>query len=294
MRLNECYLEIPCFSQSLGFQIKIIETVADFTHREYFEHKHSDFEIAYVVSGNGIYNLEDRIYEFEKDDIFIFGTNVVHCITDTLSPEYPKFVVIQFEPRMIWSPFSNLLTGEYRRLFNGKKEKLDRNSPMYSQITSTILKIFDESVKKNAGYQVMIRAYLCEIIGLLIRVNEGAVENYSNESYRDSLVSVDRAMTYINQNLDKRITLQEIAEVAGFSRTYFSSLFTQLNGLSPWEYITIRRVERSKDLLKNTSDAVITISEKCGFSNLSNFNRIFSRITGTSPSKYRKLHRIET
>jgi AraC-like DNA-binding protein len=99
-------------------------------------------------------------------------------------------------------------------------------------------------------------------------------------------------MTYINEHLDSPLSLEEIASVAGFTRNYFSTLFTELNGLTTWDYITIRRIERSCELLLKTDLSVIDVAENCGYENLSNFNRMFLRIVGVSPSAYRRGHSL--
>jgi AraC-like DNA-binding protein len=70
-------------------------------------------------------------------------------------------------------------------------------------------------------------------------------------------------------------------------------LFASFNGLSPWEYITIRRIEQSKELLRDTDFSVLEVATRCGFGNLSNFNRKFSRIAGMTPLAYRKKEKTK-
>ena len=288
MKRNETLVIYPGFSESRGFRMRIYESEVSFRHRDFFEHKHSDFEISYILSGGGIYRLRDGVCAFRAGDVFVFGTNQVHCITDTVEDEPTVLLNLQFEPRMIWSPFSNLLDEDYRKLFNGKCEKLMLESEVASFVSEKLISIRREAIERKAGYQILLRAYLCEIIGGLVRDMGFEIAEEKRDSRRESLICLDRAMTYINENLDKSLTLEEIARHAGFSRTYFSTLFASFNGLSPWEYITIRRIEQSKELLKDTDFSVLEVATRCGFSNLSNFNRKFSRITGMTPLAYRK------
>lgn len=294
MTSNECIIEIPGISQNPGFRIRIFESTVTFRKRDFFEHKHSDFEISYIEHGSGVYDLKNERCEFLADDIFIFGTNVIHCITDTEGENSTKLINIQFEPRMIWSPNSNMMGSGCHKLFNGTCRKLDKNSQYYTQILKLVHEIHQESIERKNGYQLMIKAYICEIIGNLIREDKSSDTKFDMRQSSTALLSVENAMTFINNNLDKKLVLEDIAKVAGFSRTYFSSLFSQLNGLSPWEYITIKRIEKSKQLLKSTDVSIIEIAELCGFSNISNFNRIFQRSVGTTPGKYRKSFKIET
>lgn len=287
MRRNEAVMLYPGISDNSEFHIRFFEAEISFGHREYFEHKHSDFEISLVLSGSGIYRLGDTVCPFSEGDVFVFGTNVVHCITDTSSCTPVRIATIQFEPRLIWSPFSGLVSQDHLGLFNGKCEKLGGGT-LADLIADKLIMIKNEAIAKEAGHEIMVKAYLCEIIGSLVRDGEKKLHGISSETKRDSLICMDRAMAYVNAHLGEKLTLDRIAKEAGFSRTYFSALFTSLNGLSPWEYITIKRIEKSKELLRTTSLPVISISSLCGFSNLSNFNRMFARIAGVSPSAYRK------
>ena len=59
-----------------------------------------------------------------------------------------------------------------------------------------------------------------------------------------------------------------------------------LNGISPWDYITIKRVERAVELLKTTELTKLEIAERCGFSGSSNFYKAFAHVTGKKPGDY--------
>ena len=59
-----------------------------------------------------------------------------------------------------------------------------------------------------------------------------------------------------------------------------------MNGISPWEYITIKRVEKAIGLLKTTNDTKLNIAMQCGFNSSSNFYKAFFRITGKKPGSY--------
>ena len=71
------------------------------------------------------------------------------------------------------------------------------------------------------------------------------------------------------------------------SKTYFCTIFKKLNGISPWDYITIKRVEKSVEILKTSQDTVLEIALKCGFNNTANFNRAFKKVTGKVPGDYK-------
>lgn len=284
----------PASSDGDAYRVRVFDTTVEFLHRPFFDHRHSDFELSFVLRGSGVYGLASGNREMKEGDVFIFGTNQPHCITDTFPGEQMMLFNVQFEPRMLWSPFSGITGAEYLGCFAGRCEKLSRDSGIYPAVAEKMREIRTEAIEKRDGFQLMIRACLCSIFALLVREKPRGDGETAIRRSSESLLGMNRAMTYINEHLEAPLTLGEIAGVAGFSRTYFSTLFTELNGLRPWDYITIRRIERSKELLAGTDKSVLSVAELCGYGNLSNFNRMFSRTVGMTPSVYRKSHTSRT
>ena len=117
----------------------------------------------------------------------------------------------------------------------------------------------------------------------------------TEKSYSESAKfhGVSSAMKYLDENLEKNLTLDELAARSGLNKTYFITLFKRLNGVTPWEYITARRIERAVTLLKGDVN-IMSVAVKCGFNSASNFNRAFRKATGLTPSEWKKRHQSET
>ena len=98
----------------------------------------------------------------------------------------------------------------------------------------------------------------------------------------------DAGAFYIQKNLDTRLTLAELASVACLSPNYFSYVFKKYNGISLWEYIAIKRVERAVEMLKTQKLTKLEIAEKCGFASASHFYKCFSAVTGKHPGDFTK------
>ena len=60
-----------------------------------------------------------------------------------------------------------------------------------------------------------------------------------------------------------------------------------MNGLTPWEYINIKRINKAVDLLKSSDLSISSVATQCGYNNMANFSRIFKQITGTTPKHIR-------
>ena len=99
---------------------------------------------------------------------------------------------------------------------------------------------------------------------------------------------MSKTMDYIDNNIEKDLQLSELAEIAGMNKSYFSTLFKKLNGMSPWDYITVRRIDLARKLLSDSDRNILDIAMMCGFNNTANFNRAFKKVTGKTPKEIRK------
>lgn len=96
-----------------------------------------------------------------------------------------------------------------------------------------------------------------------------------------------QAIAYINEHLTTDLAIAAIADELEMSQYYFSRLFKQSIGVSPYQYVMQQRVDRAKYLLRTTSLSVAEIALQSGFSNQNQLAIQFRKFTGTTPSKYR-------
>jgi AraC family transcriptional regulator len=102
-----------------------------------------------------------------------------------------------------------------------------------------------------------------------------------------STKKLQQAIDYIQAHLDEKLSLESIATQLNLSVHYFCELFTQSTGIPPYKYVLQQRVERSKQLLKQSDQPLTEIALDCGFANQSHFSRHFTKLAGTPPKKYR-------
>ena len=98
---------------------------------------------------------------------------------------------------------------------------------------------------------------------------------------------VFKAMEYIRQNYDRKLSLDDIAQHVYLSRSYLSSLFREESGQTLFSYINQVRVEKSKLFLMDPSYSLAETAALCGFEDQSYFTKVFRKITGISPKQYR-------
>lgn len=98
---------------------------------------------------------------------------------------------------------------------------------------------------------------------------------------------VYKVMEYVKANYNKKLSLEEIARHVYFSRSYLSSLFKNETGSSLFAYINRVRVEKSKVLLLDESISLLDVAALCGFEDQSYFTKVFKKLVGVSPKRYR-------
>ena len=110
---------------------------------------------------------------------------------------------------------------------------------------------------------------------------------HSHSEYAEGDI-VDRICRYIVENLESNDSSADIAEKFHFSTHYIRHIFKRGTGMSIKEFRVAQKIKKAKLLLKTTDNKIIDIAAACGFENPSYFTEIFSRITGISPTDYRK------
>ena len=240
----------------------------------YREHHHTECELSMFVAGRGLYRVKDITYEFEPGDVFLFGSDEAHCITEIFEPI--DLLNIHFEPRLIWEDPNSI---EMLRLFNGRNKNFKNKFPSSDKVAE----VERELKMQNFGYAIKTKYNIFSAFVHILR-NYDYVKNEDVTVKATSVIkNLKKAMRYIDEHLGGQLNLNDISAEACMAPTYFSAVFKKFNGISPWDYITIKRVELAKDMLRSTE-----IAERCGFTSSSNFYKMFTRVTGKKPGEYSK------
>jgi AraC family transcriptional regulator len=102
---------------------------------------------------------------------------------------------------------------------------------------------------------------------------------------------LDRAIDYMEAHLDKPLALLDIAQAAGLSATHFARRFKHSTGSAPHQYLMRCRVERAQRLLAETDNAIAQVAFACGFAHQEHLTRVFRRLSGETPARFRRSAR---
>lgn len=252
--------------------------------RKYREHHHTECELSTIISGSGVYRVSNKEYSFSEGDVFVFGGDEVHCLTN-ISDNF-LILNIQFKPQLLWSDsdaFSVL------RIFFARNNRFENklaNNLYTEEIHNKIILLNKELTEKRDGYALMVKYILYSCLLTIVREYNYIDLSEEYTYLKSTIKSMRAALDYIDSNLsDATLSLNDISACASMSPTYFSGTFKKMNSVSPWEYITVKRVEMAVKLLKTTDLTKLDIAQRCGFSSSSNFYKAFSKVTGKTPSQ---------
>lgn len=155
------------------------------------------------------------------------------------------------------------------------------------QIESIGLLLLSELQQNNLGSQLYIES-LANILAVHL-LRQYGVTHPERPLYNGRLPhhQLTQVLDYINDQLDQPIRLTDLANLLNISQFHFSHLFKQTLGISPHQYLLQQRIERAKQLLKQTNQSILEIALQCGFNSHSHLGQQFRQITGVTPKVYR-------
>lgn len=261
--------------------LKMWSIDVDMKHRPYVRHSHTRFEITVVDRGRGEYTTENSVYPMEQGDVFVFSSNEVHCITST--DGNLSITNLHFEPRYLGQDFDSYIDLCFSHSSDFKNRIAADEACVIREHHGKIKKELQEG---NDSYSVAVKAHLdLMLIDLLRNHSYLSVADKSDVSY-----GILAVCDYIDDHLDGELTLKGLSELAGFSPNYFSRIFKDMRGVSLWDYITAKRIEKAVHLIRSSGKSVtmLDIAMQCGFNSTVNFNKAFKKQKGITPGELKR------
>lgn len=147
-----------------------------------------------------------------------------------------------------------------------------------------------EELADNFSFHAGRCSSIAEIMEYFALLVEKSLDKIKEDKKQKDTKPIRMAKQYIQEHYNCPITLEEVSGFAGFSPSYFSTLFKKESGTNFQEYLSEVRMNKAKDLLKETNLTVAGICEQVGYSDLKHFTKNFKRVAGIKPNEYRKLY----
>jgi AraC family transcriptional regulator len=155
------------------------------------------------------------------------------------------------------------------------------------QLEAIAMLLLAEFQQKNPGSRLYIES-LSNILAVhLLRQHTAAKPNVPIYEGGLSQRQLGQVLDYINDYLHQDIKLADLAELLNMSQYHFCHLFKQAIAVTPYQYLLQQRVERAKQLLKQSDQPIADIAVMCGFNSHRHLSKQFRQLTGMTPTAYR-------
>lgn len=261
-----------------------------FHEKECALHGHADFsELVVVMDGSAVHTVECENYPIKKGDVFVVDKYTHHQYTQANNF---KICNIMFKPDFFFNNLNFLRqnTG-FQALFvlepyytqNHKfNSRLCLHPDDYSAVTLLISEIIREQTEKKESWQTLIYAKFIQLCTLLSRL----YLSYDT-GQNDNIFKLASAIAYIEKNFCSEISISGLAKLSGYSTRQLNRLFNSAFSKTPRVYINDLKLQKSRQLLKNTNMTMGEIALNCGFPDQNYFSRLFKKHIGMTPSQYR-------
>lgn len=246
-------------------------------------HQHEELQISYIVKGGGTLVVGDSINTYNTNDILIIGGNIPHVFRSDPEVSSKSIMFTLFFTKAAFNGFFQISDMEssiefFQRAQYGMK---------ISSNHKAMVKLFKKLHKQNKIRRI---ASLLKIIDLTKHVNYNPLSSFVyGKKYTDDEGKRMRAVfEHAMENYHNQITLEEVALKANMTKNAFCRYFKKRTNKTFFQFLIEMRIENACKLLyKNSEMSIATISELCGFQNITNFNRKFKELKGVTPSQYR-------
>lgn len=236
------------------------------------------YHIHYILEGTVILKINDRTYRLHSGQIFVQTPFMeIRSHPDDSIPCYEA-----------WISFGGTQAAFLMESFGMTAESPVRDTDIepsvFLALTEKILKHPEAAVSD----EFMRTSLLYETAALLASSGKPDLNTGKSAHGHTPDIYVECAIAYIHCSYSS-ITVRDIADRIGISRSYLSHIFKKKLDVSPQQYLVNYRLEKGSQLLRTTSFPVRVISEKTGYSNPLTFSKMFKKNYGISPTGYRSL-----
>lgn len=254
-------------------------------------HWHNELELGLIEIGSAIVDIGTQRYQVHAGEAFFVNSSILHsAVSLDGSPCHIRSVV--FHPRAVCGSTDTIFWQKYLKPLTENEAcsglHLLPHIPWQNRIIHSIDSLWRSAETEEYGYELHIRNELSVITELLTEYQPATTRKPFGKTQRDN-TRIKEMITYIQNNYDKDLTVDEIAAVCAVSASECMRCFRATISTTPIAYLKSYRLQQAAFKLHSTADKISTIAQDCGFQEMSYFAKAFRTAYGHTPSEYRKL-----
>jgi len=278
---------------SKGGQLQLHAFTVPMWPRQYFHyHDHSYHEFFYCLRGSGTQYRERRELSMRHGDLFLFPAGVVHMAGGDPGTDCQGVVVYVHE-----RAFADVSEGDAEagamlaalcRYGRERDARLPLTAETGAAIDGMMRGMADEAQQRRPGYRCALKATMQRFLIAISRDPCLAAEIQPALQRVTPHEQIADVCQFLAVHFRDPVTVAEMADLAGMSRSHFHAMFKRETGMPLTHYLQALRVAEAERLLAETEHPVLDIALESGFPSLSHFYAVFGRRQGCSPSVYRE------
>lgn len=241
----------------------------------YEEHYHPEMEIVFILEAGQV-KLNNLTYDVKAQDLVIICPNTAHLINC-------NYKSIVFHLDFIGLKNLDAISKQYLAPIQEGTMTIEPIIEDY-EILNIVSQLVDIIEAKEPFYELLVKEILCSFFYALY-TGEYVKENNGGNILSYGVIS--KAIDYIEENYQQNITLETLAGICNYSKSYFMKVFKERTGKTSNDYLIEYRLNKALELLEYSTHPIHEIITMVGFFNVSNFNRLFKKRFGISPERYR-------
>ena len=259
---------------------------------DYPIHWHTAMEI--IMPYENIYEAgigNDNIVLNEKD-ILIIPPGELHTLK---APSSGSRMIMMVDYSLLCNlkGMDSLLHNLHPYMIIRTKNNDEIRDELAQVLRNYMLQIESEYFGESPYFEARIYSLLISFFVDLGRESNNQERRFGNFTTNKQHEYVQKFMTvcnYINEHCTEDVTVDELADIAGFSKFHFARLFKQFTNVSYYDYLTRKRIEHAETLLITPDISITEVAMQSGFNSLSTFNRVFKNLKNCTPSEYKGLN----
>ena len=256
-------------------------------YEEYPNHWHPAVEIVMPLEGDYSMECNDVPFSLRVKDIIVICPGVLHH----LYAHHGRRIIFQIDLSMIQS------FEEYDSIFAIMQPAVlitpEEFPGIHESCVKLMMGIYDEYFGNAPLKNVAIVQKFLDMLVLVGRYYTASPDRFvgirplKQQEYTEKFMSI---CNYLNQHCTEDLTLEEVADMAGFSKYHFSRLFKEFAGMPFYKYLNTRRIAYSEKLLLDPEINVTEVAIRSGFNSISSFMRMFKIVRNCTPTQFRNLN----
>ena len=253
--------------------------------RQVAVHWQDSMELVYIKRGSGLVQTGAQVCTAQSGDIFVLTPGTLHAIrqTESCTMEYENII---FDVELLGGA-EDLCAEKYLLpLQSGRLAltgHLTPNDLCYLPAAACLREVEDANHTKRPGYELVVKGELLHFLALLIAQGKQQLPTETADTQRLKTV-----LQWLSVHYAEELRVADAAGVCSCSASHFMRWFRQMTGQSFVAFLNEYRLNAAAEALQATDETVLTIASRCGFENLSYFNRAFKAHFGMTPREYRK------